>query len=102
MSKSDLEKSYMESMSAAFSRVDEIGKVELVLGLFLFEKAEKNRSLMLQTGLSTFYPGLKTALICFMAEEPFSSGNKKDYSEYGENILVFSYNNKKLLKKVGL
>ncbi len=101
MSKSDLEKSYMESMSAAFSRVDEIGKVELVLGIpFLFEKAEKEQIIdALQTGLSTFYPGLKTALICFMAEEPFSSGNKKDYSEYGENILVFSYNNKKLLKK---
>jgi predicted GH43/DUF377 family glycosyl hydrolase len=97
----DLEKSYQESMAAAFPRAAKMGKAELVLGIpFLFDKAEKGQMLVaLQRGLSTFFPGLKAVIICFMAEEPFSSENKKDYSELGENILVFSYNNTKLFKK---
>ena len=101
----DLEKSYKQNMAAILSGADVIGKADLALGIpFLFDAAEKEQMLTaVKTGLSAFFPKLDAVIICFIADQAYYSKNsgaiKEIVAEFQENIITFSYNNNKLIKK---
>lgn len=94
-----------------------IGKADLALGIpFLFDPGKKEQMLAaVETGLSTFFPHLKTVIICFTDEQAFCPENKAAEKEvagqetleapteilaqFQGNVITFSYNNKELLKK---